>query len=119
MIDKNINKYANKLVNAFLNDKLITPLPTKYTKKLYAAQKLRKLCESKINKPLSGFKAAGTGISFLKKLNVACLRSFFNQIKIKSDCRIRVYAIFQGIMPIWHLKTKYFFYFIFPLFPQS
>ena len=68
MINKNLNKYANKLVNAFLKNKIIDPLPSKYTKKLSNAQKLRKLCESKIAKPISGFKAAGTGIPVLKKL---------------------------------------------------
>ena len=68
MINKNLNKYANRLVNAFLNNKNISPLPVKYTKKISDAQKLRRLCESKINKPISGFKAAGTGIPVLKKL---------------------------------------------------
>ena len=68
MIDKNLNKYANRLVNAFLKNKIIAPLPQKYTKKLIDAQKLRKLCESKIRKPILGFKAAGTGIPVLKKL---------------------------------------------------
>src|SRR6056300_1507483 len=68
MIDKNLNKYANRLVNAFLKNKIFAPLPTRYTKKLSVAQKLRKLCESKINKPIIGFKAAGTGIPVLKKL---------------------------------------------------
>ena len=68
MIDKNLNKYANKLVNAFLKNKIIAPIPKKYTKKLIDAQKLRKLCESKIRKPILGFKAAGTGIPVLKKL---------------------------------------------------
>ena len=68
MVNKDLNKYANKLVNAFLRNKIIAPLPTKYTKKLSEAQKLRKLCESKIKKPLIGFKAAGTGIPVLKKL---------------------------------------------------
>ena len=34
MIDKNLNKYANRLVNAFLKNKIISPLPTKYTKKI-------------------------------------------------------------------------------------
>ena len=68
MKNKDLNKYANKLVNAFLNNKIISPLPIKYTKKLSEAQKLRKLCESKINKPISGFKASGTGIPVLKKL---------------------------------------------------
>ena len=68
MINKDLNKYANKLVNAFLKNKIISPIPLKYTKKLSEAQKLRKLCESKIKRPISGFKAAGTGIPVLKKL---------------------------------------------------
>ena len=33
MINKNLNKYANKIVKAFLNNKIIAPLPIKYTKK--------------------------------------------------------------------------------------
>ena len=68
MINKNLNRYANRLVNAFLNNKIISPLPSKYTKKISEAQKLRRLCESKIKKPISGFKAAGTGFPVLKKL---------------------------------------------------
>ena len=65
---KNDNKYANRIANAFLKNKIISPLPTRYTKKLSNAQNFRKLCESKINKPIIGFKAAGTGIPVLKKL---------------------------------------------------
>ena len=68
MSNKNLNKYANKLVNAFLKNKIIPPIPSRYTKKLSEAQKLRKLCERKITKPIAGFKAAGTGIPILKKL---------------------------------------------------
>ena len=64
----NLEKVSNKLVNAFLKNKLIAPLPTKYTKQINEAQKLRKLCESKIKLPIVGFKAAGTGISLIKKL---------------------------------------------------
>ena len=67
-MNKNDNKYAKKIVNAFLKNKIISPLPTKYTKKISHAQNFRKLCESKINKPIIGFKAAGTGIPVLKKL---------------------------------------------------
>ena len=67
-MSKNDNKYANKIVNAFLKNKIISPLPKKYTKKLSNAQNFRKLCESKINKPIIGFKAAGTAIPVLKKL---------------------------------------------------
>ncbi|RPG04655.1 MAG: fumarylacetoacetate hydrolase [Pelagibacteraceae bacterium TMED267] len=64
----NLEKVSNKLVNAFLKNKLIAPLPTKYTKQINQAQKLRKLCESKIKLPIVGFKAAGTGIPLIKKL---------------------------------------------------
>ena len=67
-MNKNDNKYANKIVNAFLKNKIISPLPKKYTKKLSNAQSFRKLCENKIKKPIIGFKAAGTGIPVLKKL---------------------------------------------------
>jgi 2-keto-4-pentenoate hydratase len=54
-------------VSAFLKNKIISPIPSKYTKKLVEAQKLRKLCESKIKIPVIGFKAAGTGIPLIKK----------------------------------------------------
>ena len=64
----NLEKVSNKLVNAFLKNKLIAPLPNKYTKKINEAQKLRRLCESKIKLPVIGFKAAGTGIPLIKKL---------------------------------------------------
>ncbi len=67
-MNKNDNKYATKIANAFLKNKIISPLPIRYTKKLSNAQNFRKLCESKINKPIIGFKAAGTGIPVLKKL---------------------------------------------------
>ena len=68
MKNKSLNKYANKLADAFLKNKIISPLPTRYTKKLSEAQKFRRACESIIKKPISGFKAAGTGIPVLKKL---------------------------------------------------
>ena len=48
MKDKNLNLLANKLVNAFLKNKIINPISSKYTKKLSNADKFRKLCESKI-----------------------------------------------------------------------
>ena len=64
----NLDFVAKKLVKAFLNNQIISPISSKYTKKLSSAQKLRKLCESKIKRPIIGFKAAGTGIPVLKKL---------------------------------------------------
>jgi 2-keto-4-pentenoate hydratase len=68
MLNKNLDRIANKLVWAFLKNKTIKPIPKRYTKKISEAQKLRILCESKIKKPIIGFKAAGTGIPVLKKL---------------------------------------------------
>ena len=65
-----IEKTSDKLVNAFLKNKIIASIPRKFSKKLSQAQKFRKLCESKIDEPVVGFKAAGTGIPVLKKLKV-------------------------------------------------
>jgi 2-keto-4-pentenoate hydratase len=62
------DKLSDKLVNAFLKNKIIKALPKKFTKKLTEADKFRKLCESKINEPIIGYKAGGTGIPLLKKL---------------------------------------------------
>ena len=63
-----IEKTSNKLVRAFLTNKIISPIPSRFTVKLKQAQKLRILCESKIKLPIIGFKAAGTGIPLIKKL---------------------------------------------------
>ena len=62
-----IEKTSDNLVKAFLKNKIIAPIPSKFSKKLSEAQKLRKLCESKIKLPVIGFKAAGTGIPLIKK----------------------------------------------------
>ena len=62
-----LEKTADKLVRAFVKGKIIAPIPSKFTKKLSDAQKLRKLCESKIKDPIIGFKAAGTGFPVMKK----------------------------------------------------
>jgi len=62
-----LEKTSDRLVNAFLKNKIIAPIPSKYTKNLNEAQKLRKLCENKIKEPVIGFKAAGTGIPLIKK----------------------------------------------------
>jgi len=63
-----IEKTSDKIVSAFLKNKLISPIPKKFSKKLINAQKFRKLCESKIKEPIIGFKVAGTGIPVMKKL---------------------------------------------------
>ena len=51
-----IERTSNKLVKAFLRNKTIAPLPRKFTKKLTEANKFRMLCESKVKKPIIGFK---------------------------------------------------------------
>ena len=63
------DKLSERLVNAFLKNKIIAAIPKKITKKLTEADKFRKLCESKIKEPVIGYKAGGTGIPLLKKLN--------------------------------------------------
>ncbi len=68
MTNKNMNFFAKKLVAAFLNNKIIKPIPKIYTSKLIKANSFRKLCESKIKKPIIGFKAGGTAIPLIKKL---------------------------------------------------
>ncbi len=62
-----LERTSNKLVRAFIKNKIIAPIPKKYTKNLNEAQKLRKLCESKVKLSVIGFKAAGTGIPLIKK----------------------------------------------------
>ena len=112
MINKDLNKYANKLVNAFLKNKIISPLPSKYTKKLSEAQKLRKLCESKIKKPISGFKAAGTGLPVLKKLNEKepFYATVYKHNVLKNTKSIKINKFTMGIeLEICYLINKNFF----------
>ena len=112
MINKNLNKYANKLVNAFLNNKIITPIPSKYTKKLSDAQKIRKLCESKIKKPILGFKVAGTSIPVLKKLKEK--EPFYasvykhNVLKNKKSIKINKYTMGIELEVCYLIKKKFF-----------
>ena len=114
MIDKNLNKYANKLVDAFLKNKIISPLPTRFTKKLSEAQKLRKLCESKIKKPIIGFKAAGTGIPVLKKLKEKepFYASVYKHNLLKNKKNVKINKFTMGIeLEVCYLIKKDFFRF--------
>tara|TARA_X000001036_G_C20432030_1_gene705588 strand:+ start:28 stop:804 length:777 start_codon:yes stop_codon:yes gene_type:complete len=112
MKKNNLDLLANKLVNAFLKDKIIAPLPSRYTNKIVEAQKFRKLCESKISKPIAGFKAAGTGIPVLKKLKEK--EPFYatiykhNVLKNKKTVKINKYTM--GIeLEVCYLIKKTFF----------
>ena len=112
MTNKNLNKYANKLVNAFLKNKIISPLPVKYTKKISEAQKLRRLCESKIKKPISGFKAAGTGIPVLKKLKEKepFYATVYKHNVLKNKKTVKINKFTMGIeLEVCYLIKKSFF----------
>ena len=107
-----IEKLSNKLVNAFVNNKIIAPLPTKFTKKLSEAQKLRKLCESKVKDPIIGFKAAGTGIPVMKKLKEKkpFYASIFKKNFIKSGKKVKINKSTLGIeLEVCYLIKKNFF----------
>ena len=112
MTNKNLNKYANRLVNAFLKNKIISPLPVKYTKKISEAQKLRRLCESKIKKPISGFKAAGTGIPVLKKLKEKepFYATVYQHNVLKNKKTVKINKFTMGIeLEVCYLIKKNFF----------
>ena len=47
-----IEKVSNNLVKAFLKNKIIAPIPSKFVKNSKVSEQLRKLCESKIKKPV-------------------------------------------------------------------
>ena len=103
-----IEKTADKLVNAFMKGKIIAPIPSKFTKKLSDAQKLRKLCESKIEDPIIGFKAAGTGFPVMKKLKekepfyAAIFKKNF-LTKLSKISRCKMFKIFLCTQ-FFHLK---------------
>ena len=107
-----LEKTADKLVNAFIKNKIIRPIPLKYTKKLSNAQKLRKLCESKIKDPIIGFKAAGTGIPVMKKLNEKepFYASVYKRNFLKSGKKVKINKSTLGIeLEVCYLIKKNFF----------
>ena len=112
MKDKNSNLVANRLVNAFLKNKIINPISSKYTKKLSNADKFRKLCESKIQKPIVGFKAGGTGIPVIKKLKEK--EPFYasvykhNVLKNNKSVKINTYTLGIELEVCYYLKKSFF-----------
>tara|TARA_B110000259_G_scaffold150505_1_gene169965 strand:+ start:1181 stop:1954 length:774 start_codon:yes stop_codon:yes gene_type:complete len=103
---------SDKLVKAFLKDKIIKAIPLKYTKKLSEAQKLRKLCESKVSDPIIGFKAAGTGIPVMKKLKEKkpFYASIFQKNFLNSGKRVKINKSTLGIeLEVCYLIKKSFF----------
>ena len=107
-----INFYANKLSSAFLQNKLILPIPAKYTKKLSKANAFRKLCESKIRKPIIGFKAGGTGIALLKKLGEKepFYASVYKHNVLKNNSSVKKNNYTLGIeLEVFYVINKKFF----------
>ena len=107
-----VDKITDRLVNAFLKNKIIAPIPSRYTKKLSEAQKIRMLCESKINEPVIGFKAAGTGIPVMKKLKEKepFYASIFKRNFLKSGKKVKINRSTLGIeLEVCYLIKKKFF----------
>ena len=103
---------SDKLVNAFLKDKIIAPIPSKFTKKLKEAQKFRKLCESKIKEPVIGFKAAGTGIPLIKKFGEKepFYVSVYKRNFLKSGKKVKINKSTLGIeLEVCYKINKSFF----------
>ena len=103
---------SNKLVNAFLKNKIIEPIPKQFTKKLENAQKLRKLCESKIKEPIIGFKAAGTGIPLIKKFKEKepFYASVYKRNFLESGKRVKINKSTLGIeLEVCYKIKKLFF----------
>ena len=108
-----LEKTSNKLVKAFLKNKIIAPIPSKYTKNLNEAQKLRKLCESKIKLPIIGFKAAGTGIPLIKKFREKepFYASVYKRNLLKSGNKVKINNSTLGIeLEVCYFIKKSFFY---------
>ena len=107
-----LEKTSNKLVNAFLKNKIIAEIPKKFTKRLREAQKLRKMCESKINEPVIGFKAAGTGIPLIKKFKEKepFYASVYKRNFLKNGKKVKVNKSTLGIeLEVCYLIKKSFF----------
>ena len=107
-----LEKTTDRLVDAFIKNKIIAPLPTRFTKKLISAQKVRKMCESKIKEPVIGFKAAGTGIPMIKKLREKepFYASIYKRNFIKSGNKVKINKSTLGIeLEVCYLLKKSFF----------
>ena len=107
-----IERTSDKLVRAFLKNKIIAPIPSRFCKKIDEAQKLRKLCESKIKLPIIGFKAAGTGIPLIKKLKEKepFYATVYKKNVLKNGKRVKVNKSTLGIeLEVCYLIKKTFF----------
>ena len=109
---KEIEKLADRLVNAYKKNKLISPLPIKYTKNIENATRLRKICESKIKTKIIGFKAGGTALPVLKKLKEKepFYSAIFKNNVLKSGKGVKINSSTLGIeVEVGYLIHKRFF----------
>ena len=109
---KEIEKIADKLVYAYKKNKLINPIPRKYTKNIKNATRLRKLCESKIKTKIVGFKAGGTALPVLKKLKEKepFYSAIFKNNVLKSGMGVKINKSTLGIeVEVGYLINKNFF----------
>ena len=114
MNSKKLDLISNKLAKAFLKNKFIKPIPLRFTKNILEAQKLRKLCENKIKKPVIGFKAGGTALPVLKKLKEKepFIASVFKHNFLKNKKSVKVNNYTLGIeLEVCYLIDKNFFRF--------
>ena len=108
-----INKIAVNLTKAFLQNKIISPVPLKFVKNINEAQKLRILCESKIKNPTIGYKAGGTAISVLKKLGEKepFYASIYKKNFLKSGKSVKINKYTLGVeLEVCYLIKKDFFH---------
>ncbi len=106
------DKISDKLVYAFLKNKIIGAIPKKFTKKLSEADKFRKLCENKIKEPIIGYKAGGTGIPLIKKLKEKepFYASIYKRNFLKNGERVKINEYTLGIeLEVCYLIKKSFF----------
>jgi 2-keto-4-pentenoate hydratase len=109
---KLIDKLSSNLAKAFLSNKIINPVPLRFSKNINLANKLRKLSESKINKPIIGFKAGGTSIAVLKKLGEKepFYASVYKHNFLKSGKSVKINKFTLGIeLEVCYLIKKKFF----------
>ena len=105
------DRISDNLVNAFLKNKIISPIPSKFTKRLTEANKFRKLCESKIKDPVIGFKVGGTGFPLMKKLKEKepFYAAVYKRNFLKSGKRVKINKYVLGIeVEVCYLIKKNF-----------
>ena len=112
MKKKELDNYSNKIVKAFLKNKIIKPLPIYFTKKISNAQKFRKLCESKIKEPIIGFKAAGTAFAVIKKLGEKepFYAAVYKRNFLKSGKKVKInnYTLGIELEVVYKIKKNFF-----------